>query len=119
MSAIKEEIILECRIVGAVCDIEDRRHLSGCVRFHLLEEGLEVDALRKKNQTSVKTKTHPTLASQNLISVIGPGFSPLFRSSAESLLNTSSVCKLPSLVFFIVLDNICMKFDPRTLYMNT
>ena len=46
-TAIKEEMILECRIVSAVCDVEDRCHLSGCVRFHLLEEGLEVDALKK------------------------------------------------------------------------
>ena len=56
MSAKKEEIILECRIVGAVCDIEDRRHLSGCVRLHLLEEGLEVDALKKAIRQGLNPK---------------------------------------------------------------
>ena len=57
------------------------------------------------NQTQVDPKP-PTFASQNLISVIGPGFSPLLRSSAESLLNTSSVCdeNWQSFVFFLVLD---------------
>ena len=47
LTIVKEEIILERRIVGTVSNIEDGCHLSGCVRFHLLEEGLEVDALKK------------------------------------------------------------------------
>ena len=80
----------KARIIGAVSDIENGRHLSCCVRLHLLKEGLEVGALQQKSNSPSLT-SFPTFASQNLISVIGPGLFPLFSSSAESLPSTSSV----------------------------
>ena len=36
---------LEGGVVGAVCEEEDAGHLDGGVALHLLEQGLEVDAL--------------------------------------------------------------------------
>ena len=92
---------LEGGVVGAVRHIQDGRHLPRRVRLHLLEQGLQVDALKGKSNHVLTTNSqlrvsnsfapNPTFASQNLISVIGPGFNPLLRSSAESLLKTSSV----------------------------
>ena len=42
------------RIVGAVSDIENGRHLSCCVSLHLLKEGLEVGALQQKVKLSTQ-----------------------------------------------------------------
>ena len=36
---------LEGGVVGAVCEEEDAGHLDGGVALHLLEQGLQVDAL--------------------------------------------------------------------------
>ena len=78
-------------IVGAVSDIENRRHLPCCVSLHLFKEGLQVGALQQHVKLSLLNEWFRTLASQNLTSVIGPGLFPLFSSSAESLPSTSSV----------------------------
>ena len=46
-SSLQRKILLEGWIVGAVRDVEYRSHLPRCVGLHLLEEGLQVDALKR------------------------------------------------------------------------
>ena len=52
--------ILEGWVVSTVCDIEYWGHLPCCIRLHLLEEWLQVDALKKAIKPRL-TQNHPPL----------------------------------------------------------
>ena len=78
----------ECRVVGAVCQVQDAGHLDGGVGLHLQQPVTII--LFQILTCSNKLSRLIHLASQKLISVIGPGVLPSLISSALSLLSTSS-----------------------------
>ena len=96
---IKRYILLlyrpEAGVVSTVCNIQDTGHLPGCVCFHLAGNktmNFQANGIHIILTCSNSDSRLRHFASQNWISVRGPGVFPSSSSAALSLPRTSSVC---------------------------